>query len=127
MVYFFLMKTIRIIDDDKAIRNYYEALIGMFFPCNVFTADDGDTGIKIMEEHPEVDLIILDLQMKRINGWEALPKLKEIKSDVKVIISSSYIYGNDEKKLKEMGADLTIIKPFLPADFRAVVMELLGL
>ena len=94
------MKTVLVIDDDKTIRDYYKALLDMF-GWNILTADDGDTGIKMMEEHPDVDLIILDLQMKRINGWQAYPMLKEIKNDVKVIIASSYIFGNDEKKLKK--------------------------
>ena len=120
------MKTVLVIDDDKIIRDYCEALLEMF-PVNVLTADDGDAGIKIMEEHPEVDLIILELEMKRINGWQAYPRLKGIKHDVKVLVSSSYIYDGTERKLKEMGVDAVLRRPFHPIGFGVIVKDLLGL
>ena len=121
------MKTVLVIDDDKIIRDYYEAMIGMLFPVNVLTADDGDTCIKIMEEHPEVDLIILDLQIKRMSGWELYPRLRKIKNDVRAIVASAYIYDDVEKKLKEMGVDAILRKPFYPTGFGDIVRNLLEL
>lgn len=121
------MKTVLVIDDQEVIRDYYEVLLEVL-PVNVLMADDGDTGIKTLEEHPDVDLIVLDLQMERMSGWQAYPKLKDIKQGVKVLVSSSYL-DNDEadKKLKEMGVDAILRKPFHPVRFREIVTDLLGL
>jgi CheY-like chemotaxis protein len=58
---------------------------------DTIAAVDGEEGVRIFRERlNEIDLVLLDFAMPRINGAEAFEELVRIKPDVKVILSSGY-------------------------------------
>jgi two-component system, cell cycle sensor histidine kinase and response regulator CckA len=82
--------TILIIDDEPIVRETWsDALSERGF--RVIVAEDGAEGIDIFrKEKDSIDLVILDFIMPVMGGGEAFLKLKEIKPDVKVLVSSGY-------------------------------------
>lgn len=119
------MKTALVIEDEETLRGYFAGVIERL-GVRVLTAEDGDVAIEEMKKNPDIDLIILDLKMKRMGGKEAYPKLKEINPDVKVIISSAYVDAEEEEELKSMGVNAVLKKPFPLLTFRSTVMDILG-
>jgi CheY-like chemotaxis protein len=79
---------------------------------SVLQAHDGQEALEVFESNKNtVDLVILDMQMPH-NGGRAFDQLKQIKSDVKVLIASGY---TDDHRIREMfkqGCMGFIEKPF---------------
>ncbi|MDD2697102.1 MAG: response regulator [Candidatus Pacebacteria bacterium] len=111
------MKTILVIEDDKFLRELIsQKLIKEGY--NISEAVDGEEGIKkIKEEKP--DLVLLDLILPGIDGFEVLTKMKEDPSlgSIPVIILSNLGQKEDvEKGLKLGAADYLIKAHFTPGE-----------
>ncbi|NLA75762.1 MAG: response regulator, partial [Deltaproteobacteria bacterium] len=79
----------------------------------VDTAGNGKEAVKFYQENrDDIDVIILDMIMPGMNGSEAFEKLKEIKSDVKVLLSSGYSINGQAASIIEKGCKGFIQKPF---------------
>ena len=100
---------ILIADDDIAIRKFIGAnLIARNY--QVLLAADGVETLTIFKDHP-LDMIILDLFMPRLDGFEVCRQIRQ-RSNVPIIILSA-AGGEDERvDCLEMGADDFIVKPF---------------
>ncbi len=83
---------------------------------SVLTANHGLEGIKIIESDPSIDLVLLDIQMPGIDGYETANKIREIEKEsgrqrIPIIaLSAAAMYG-DIKKCLESGCDEHIAKP----------------
>ena len=83
-------KTILVIDDEDLVRDMVTERLD-FLGYKSITAVDGQHGAEVYKDRlNEIDLVILDFMMPRMNGVEAFSKLLEIDQDVKVILSTGY-------------------------------------
>lgn len=107
------MGRIIIADDEQKIRK----LVGDFLKnagYEVIEAEDGDEAYSLFIKHKEgIDLIILDIMMPGLNGWEVCRKIRE-SSDVPVIMLTARSQEFDELTGYESGADDYVTKPFSP-------------
>jgi CheY-like chemotaxis protein len=79
-----------IIDDDDLLRKSTKRLLTQM-GIEVFLASDGIEGLNtFLENHQDIDCILLDLTMPRLSGEETFHRLKEIDPDVRVIMMSGY-------------------------------------
>lgn len=102
--------TILIVDDDPAIR----ALISLILQAHGYTAieaRDGEHALELLERTPDVNLMLLDLRMPRMNGLELLAELRarEKLENLPVVAFSGD--GNAAKEAIEAGARACLIKP----------------
>jgi len=106
------MKTVMIIDDSSTVRKFVTFTLKMK-GFDVITAIDGFDALEKMPAEG-VDLIITDLNMPNMNGYELIVNIKENESfkDIPIIILSSESDEADIKKGKELGADTYLVKPF---------------
>lgn len=108
------MQKIIIADDEERIRR----LVGDFLKkagYEVIEAEDGDSAYNTFLNHAEsIDLIILDIMMPGINGWEVCKKIREI-STVPVIMLTARSEEFDELRGYECGIDDYVTKPFSPS------------
>jgi PAS domain S-box-containing protein len=105
-------KTILIIDDEPMIREMSRDMLSTI-GYNVLVSENGTEGIKQFEENfNKIDLVLLDLLMPEMNGITCFKKLKEIKNDVKVIISSGVADLTKRKELEKIGVSGYLEKPF---------------
>ncbi len=105
-------ETILLIDDEVMILDVGTRILKKL-GYQVLTAKDGEEAIEIYANNKnEVDLIILDIVMPKIDGGDTLDKLQELNPQVKVLLSSGYsIKGRVSELLKRGGCDF-IQKPF---------------
>ncbi|MFQ5951842.1 MAG: response regulator transcription factor [Candidatus Omnitrophota bacterium] len=120
-----MAKKILIVDDEpfvvKVLANRLEAS-----NYEVISAYDGQEGLKkVHDEKP--DLIILDLILPKINGYEICNMLKKDKtfSEIPIIIISGRTTREDMKLAEEAAADAYIIKPFDRETLLSKIEELL--
>lgn len=113
-------KTILIIDDEPMIREMSSDMLSTL-GYNVMVSQNGTDGISMFRENAEkIDLVLLDLLMPEMNGLTCFKRLQEIKSDVKVVISSGMADLAKIQELEKMGVTGYLEKPFslkIIADF----------
>lgn len=107
-------KTVLIVDDDKSICD----VISKYLELNgyaTFQALDGESGLQLFDEkHP--DLVLLDLHMPGIDGFEVLNAIRFRSGDLPVIIISGVGTQKDTTKALRLGAWDYITKPFQELD-----------
>jgi CheY-like chemotaxis protein len=105
-------ETILLVDDEKLIIDVgIEMLKRMGY--RVITASDGKQAVEIYRQNREtIALVILDMIMPQISGGEIFDQLKEIDSDVKVLLSSGYSVDGQATEILNRGCDGFIQKPF---------------
>jgi two-component system, cell cycle sensor histidine kinase and response regulator CckA len=82
--------TILVVDDEQVVREMAKRSLERH-GYTVLLADSGLAAIDLFRRHPgEIALVVLDLSMPNMNGEEALPELRKIRPDVKVVVSSGY-------------------------------------
>lgn len=120
------MKRVLVVDDDDDMRGLMVLLLGERY--DVSAARDGEEGLA-MARSLRPDLIVLDLLMPRMHGFEVVRRLREDGElrTVKVLISSSKSYQHDvNTAVAETGADAYIVKPFDLDEFQRRVADMLG-
>ncbi|HUP02890.1 MAG TPA: PAS domain S-box protein [Bryobacteraceae bacterium] len=82
--------TVLIVDDEAVVRAMAKTALERHGYA-VLIADGGEAAVDLCKRHPgEIALVILDLSMPRMSGEEALPALRRIRPDIKVLISSGF-------------------------------------
>ncbi|MBO6215114.1 MAG: response regulator transcription factor [Lachnospiraceae bacterium] len=106
------MATILMVDDEARMRK----LVSDFLKkegYKVTEAADGEEALDRFYSDGDIDLIILDVMMPKLNGYEVLKEIRE-SSDVPVIMLTAKAEEADELKGFELGVDEYIGKPFRP-------------
>ena len=104
------MKRILIVEDIDFNRDLLVQLLEDAY--EILTASDGATGIALAErKHP--DLIIMDLALPGIDGWEATRRIKadSTLAHIPIIALSSHAMRGDEEKARQAGCDDYLSKP----------------
>lgn len=118
-------ETIMVAEDDSDVRQLMVAMLEQF-GYTVIQAVDGEDAIRRFSEHEaEIDLIILDVIMPKMNGKESLEQIRKVKPDVKVIFSSGYTADIIHSKgILESGAGF-LQKPVQPQALLSVIRKTL--
>ena len=111
-------QTILVVDDNKEIVFSLGKLLE-YEGYRVLKAYDGIEALETLKEN-EVDLILLDVMMPRLNGLSALMKIRE-NNQIPVIILSAKTQESDKVSGLVMGADDYVEKPYNPAELTARV------
>jgi CheY-like chemotaxis protein len=81
--------TVLLVDDEETVRGIgVEMLKELGF--TVITANDGREGVAVFKQHPEIAFVILDLTMPHMDGEQCFRELRQLRPDVRVILSSGY-------------------------------------
>jgi len=83
---------ILVVDDNESVRHMAEAMLERIgFGFEVLTAQGGAEAVEIFrEKQSDIRLVISDLSMPHMNGWETIAALRRIRPDIPVILSSGY-------------------------------------
>lgn len=115
------MPHILIIDDDVELSDLLKEVLS-FENCAVSAAYDGEAGLATMDD--SVDLILLDVMMPKLNGFETLKQLRE-KWDVPVLMLTAKGEEIDRVVGLELGADDYLPKPFSERELLARIRAIL--
>ncbi len=107
---------ILVIDDEETVRN---VLTRMLTQCHhqVTVARNGEEGIQLFQQKP-FDLVLTDLGMPGVSGWEVCEKIKGMTPTIPVGMITGWGLELDEKKKRMVGLDFVITKPF---DFQQIL------
>ncbi len=113
-----------VVEDSQVIQRLIEVCLR---PAGfeVETRDDGPSGLQAAQENPP-DLLILDVGLPKMDGWEVLSRLR---SDLRtrnltVLVLTAHAQEETRERADRGGADAFLTKPFRPNDLRRVVTQL---
>ncbi|MBU2490233.1 MAG: response regulator [Proteobacteria bacterium] len=117
------MKNILLVDDERSLLlSMAEGLEAYVREFKVHTAMNGREALEIFDSHP-VDLVVTDLRMPEMEGFELLDWMRERHPEVPAIVLSAFVTPRIKDKLKEMGASEVLAKPL---DFRKLAASILA-
>ncbi len=117
-----MTKTILVVDDEKRLRDMLQAYLSQE-GYRVLTAADGQQAL-FVARHEKPDLIILDLMMPEMGGYDFL-RAHSRERDTPVIILTAKLEENDKVLGLELGADDYVTKPFSMRELAARVRAVL--
>src|SRR5260370_29869523 len=96
------------------------------FDYELIEAVDGAEGVAMAQSH-RPDLILMDIQLPVIDGYEATRRIRAIPelAQVPIIAVTSYALSGDEAKTREAGCDGYVAKPFSPRQLLAKIRDFL--
>ena len=115
----FKLRKLLVIDDDTRLLASYRDLLSPY-GFEVLTAPDGQDAIPLVEKHPDIQLVILDLAMPKMDGREWLRWFRSLRNELPVIVISAYKLDPNDDELKPA---VILEKPF----HVAVLLDLVGL
>jgi len=105
-------ETILLVDDESIILEVGRRLLKEL-GYRVFIAGNGKSALKIFSAcHDDIDLVILDLVMPEMGGKEVFARMKQIKSDLHVLLASGHSIDSQAREMIEDGCHNFIQKPF---------------
>ena len=115
--------TVLLVDDEETVRGIgAEMLRELGF--TVITADDGREGVERFKQNPDISFIILDLTMPHMDGEQCFRELRQLKPDVKVIMSSGYNEQEVTQKFVGKGLAGFIQKPYKLSILEEVIRKI---
>lgn len=114
-------RKVLVVDDSKLMHKMYEVMLRQY---PLVYALDGRQALDRLREHPDVDLVLLDINMPNMNGLEFLAQLRADGGDVTVVIISTEGREEDTARGLEAGANAYIKKPFHSEEILDVIQRL---
>jgi PAS domain S-box-containing protein len=102
-------KTILIVENEEMNFQYLKTVLRKT-KANLLWAENGVEGVKMAKEN-EVDIILMDIQMPEMNGYEATRQILEIKPDIPIIAQTAHALKEEQNKCFDAGAVDYMAKP----------------
>ena len=119
------VKTILYVEDNEMNRQIVRDLLKRT-QYRLIEAHDGEAGVaKALEIRP--DLILMDIQLPKLSGFEAMRRLRAEPSiaATPIVAITSFALSGDDHKAKEAGATAYIAKPYSPRELLALIRKTL--
>ncbi|MGZ2371435.1 response regulator [Ancylomarina sp. YFZ004] len=110
-----------IVEDDKISMSFIELLLEPI-SSQIILAKNGKEAVSLYSENQDVDLILMDIKMPEIDGYEATRQIRRMNKDVIIIAQTAYSLMGDRDKSIESGCNDYITKPI----FRDKLMTLIS-
>lgn len=89
----------------------------------ILHAWDGEETIKMFKSNPAVDLILMDIRMPKMDGYEAATEIRKFNQEVAIIAQTGYVFEEDKQKAKALGFDDYLCKPINEEDLITVIVR----
>ena len=114
---------ILVAEDDETNFYYVNALITMETGAKVLHASNGREAIELFKANPDINLILMDMKMPEVNGFEATRQIKLIDPNVNIIAITAYAMSGDEDRIIAAGCDGYLSKPINKKSLLAKMAE----
>lgn len=121
------METILIIEDEEVLRDLLQSVLEDE-GYKVIAATDGLGAVEIFRSHHEsISLVITDMGLPKMGGWEAFEEMKKIDPNVRTIMASGFLAVSLRNEMLKAGAKEFIQKPYAPEIILQKIRDVLDL
>jgi len=99
-----------LVDDNKDVLVYLNRTL-LDTGVQILTARSGREAIDIISNTPDIDVVLLDMQMPEMNGIEATKEIRKLRKTLPIIAQTAFIFEDDKDIILEAGCDACLIKP----------------
>jgi CheY-like chemotaxis protein len=103
-------KTVLIAEDEQSNFDFLKILLTRM-NINVLWARDGIEAVRMCESDPSIDLVLMDIKMPLLNGYEATKMIKLKRPGLKIIAQTAYAMISDKIEADKAGCDGYLSKP----------------
>ncbi len=115
-----------LIAEDEYTSDNFLKIIVRNLSKETLHAKNGKETIEIFRVNPDIDLILMDIKMPIMNGYEATRKIRELDKDVIIIAQTAYALAGDRQKAIEAGCNEYISKPIIKEMLLQKIDKLFG-
>lgn len=116
---------ILIVENDHTSYIYYKEVITTTTGAIIFWAQNGKQGVDIFTTEKDIDIIIMDIEMPIMNGYEASAAIKKISPNTPIVILTAYAMRSVKEKAELLNCDSFLTKPIRAKDLLNVVLKYL--
>jgi PAS domain S-box-containing protein len=103
-------KTLLVVEDVETNYKFIYAALSRT-KLTILSAEDGLEAIQVCKENNQIDLILMDVNMPVLNGYDATLEIKKIHPHIPIVIQTAYAMQGEEQRSKEAGCDAFLSKP----------------
>jgi two-component system chemotaxis response regulator CheY len=120
-----MLQKVLVVDDSSLIHQMYRMVL-MRYKCDIIDALNGQEGLDKLAKNPDVNLILLDINMPLMNGLEFIKKVKDLGkyNNIPIIIVSTEGKEEDTMRGLALGAKGYVKKPFQPSDLHTLIEKI---
>ena len=113
---------ILIAEDDMANFYLIKELLAAT-SVEILHAWDGEEAIRMARSNPAADLILMDIRMPKMDGYEATMEIRKFDNTVAIVAQTGYVFEEDKRKAKALGFNDYLCKPLNGDELVAVIVK----
>jgi CheY-like chemotaxis protein len=114
---------ILIAEDDEFSYQFISILL-QEYSDNILYARNGKEAIDLCKNNPDLDLILMDVKMPVLDGYQATRHIRKFNQDVIIVAQTAYAFTDDKDKVIEAGCNDYLSKPIHEEDLKALINKL---
>lgn len=118
-------KTILVVEDDESSYELLKVFLKIT-EANILWSQNGIEAIELVKENPSIDLVLMDVNMPVMNGFEATRSIKKLRPTLPVIAQTAYAISGDKENAIESGCDDYLEKPIRKKKLYKLLFSFLG-
>lgn len=115
-------KKVLIVEDDLSSKLYLNKILEKAGVI-ILNAGDGQEAVNVALSNPDIDIILMDIQLPVMDGYKAMSKIRETRGNIIIIAQTAYGLLGDKEKILSSGFTDYIIKPIL---YQTLIDKLIG-
>jgi two-component system cell cycle response regulator DivK len=117
-------RKVLIVEDDPAGSLLLAEILALT-GIEVRQVGDGKEAVDICRQDPEIDIVLLDMQVPGISGYDAAVEIRKIRQELPIIAQSAFVYGEEKQRALKAGCDAHISKPLNKVELLGTMNRLL--
>ena len=118
-------KMILIVEDDLISYLFLESILNKT-KANIIHVKNGEDAIEVCHINEKIDLILMDMQLPFISGYEATRVIKSFRTNIPIIAQTANVLNNEKERCLKTGCDEYISKPIDPDEFMSMLKKFLN-
>ena len=115
-----------LVAEDEITNYLYLEVLLTKSGIGVLHAKNGAEAVELCRQHPEINLVFMDIKMPVMDGLEATRQIKEFRKDLPIIAITAYAQTGDEFRIREAGCDDYLAKPVNLNQLNTLINKMLG-
>ena len=115
---------ILIAEDDEVSATYFTTILEDI-DCTIIMTQTGIETVEQCRNNSDIDIILMDIKMTKMDGYQATRKIREFNNDVFIIAQTAYAFSKDREKALQAGCNEYISKPINKEELLALISKYL--
>ena len=112
-----------LIAEDDGTSEMLISIIVKEFSKEIITARTGKEAVEMCQKNPDIDLILMDVQMSELNGYQATQQIRQFNKDVIIIAQTAFGLSGDKERAIEAGCNDYISKPIHSSELVSLIQK----